>query len=323
MIETETAQSIDDRAAKWIARIDRGPLDPTAQAELAEWLAGDERHRGAFFRAETAWLMLDRLSILGAGQRTDDNRLAALFDMSRRRVLGGGGMAAGCLAAAFAGFTLWRPKHELIETALGEIRRVPLSDGSLAAVNTATTLSVDLEPALRSLRLDRGEVWFEVAKDRKRPFVVAIGNARVRAVGTAFSVRRYDDRADVQVTEGVVEVWSIDRANDIARVSAGARTFISDAAGPARPIEASVDIDRTLAWRSGQLIFDGNSLGDAAAEFNRYNTVRLEIAGKDLALEQVVGRFRTNEPEAFARSVEVLLGVRAEMVNDRIILSHR
>src|SRR3546814_6499165 len=75
-------------------------------------------------------------------------------------------------------------------TAIGEIRRVPLSDGSLAAVNTQTTLDVTMKPELRQVALKDGEAWFQVAKDRSRPFVVEVGDVRVRAVGTAFAVKR-------------------------------------------------------------------------------------------------------------------------------------
>src|SRR3546814_7113773 len=77
-----------------------------------------------------------------------------------------------------------------IQTAIGEIRRVPLSDGSLAAVNTQTTLDVTMKPEVRQVALKDGEAWFQVAKDRARPFVVEIGDVRVRAVGTAFAVTR-------------------------------------------------------------------------------------------------------------------------------------
>src|SRR3546814_15165940 len=72
-----------------------------------------------------------------------------------------------------------------IQTAIGEIRRVPLSDGSLAAVNTQTTLDVTMKPELRQVALKDGESRFQVAKDRSRPFVVHVvaGSAEERCVG--------------------------------------------------------------------------------------------------------------------------------------------
>ncbi|BBE35276.1 FecR family protein [Sphingosinicella microcystinivorans] len=327
MSERETPQAIHDSAVAWVVRLDRSGDDPQARAELDAWLAGDKRRQGAFFRAQAAWRMLDRASALRGGQRNegpqDVDRSAWL---SRRKVLWGGGMAAASVAAIVSGVALW-PRSatqiagERIETALGEIRRVPLSDGSLAAVNTQTKLAVRIEPEVRHIALDQGEAWFQVAKDRARPFIVEAGEARVKAVGTAFSVRRTDDGADVQVTEGVVEVWKVGDEGNVRRVSAGARTFVSDATGPAPVVEASIEIDRTLAWRNGQLIFDGDTLGEAAAEFNRYNRVKVEVADPALAGEKMIGRFRTNEPDAFARAAAGLLGARVDISADRIVLS--
>jgi transmembrane sensor len=225
------------------------------------------------------------------------------------------------VAAIVAGIDIWPQAGERIETAVGEIRRVPLKDGSMAAVNTATRLAVILRPEIRQVTLDQGEAWFQVAKDRSRPFVVEAGEVRVQAVGTAFSVRRTDTGADVQVTEGVVEVWRIGDEAGRRRIAAGTRTFVDNASGPQRAAEAGPDIDRSLAWRSGQLIFDGDTLGAAAAEFNRYNSVQVRIADPVLAQEKFVGRFRTNEPDAFARAAAVILGAHAHVGGDEIVLS--
>src|SRR6202035_408397 len=67
---------------------------------------------------------------------------------------------------------------------------------------------VELTPQERHIRLDDGEAFFEVAHDAGRPFVVQVGNTRVIAVGTKFSVRRNGDDIRVVVTEGKVRVES-------------------------------------------------------------------------------------------------------------------
>ena len=329
MNERETAQAIDDRAAEWVARLDAGALDQAAQAELDGWLAGDERRHGAFFRAQVAWRMLDRASVLGGGAReTAEAEVAVVAELpehrtDRRRLIWAGGALAASVAAIVLGFTLHPQPPEQIETALGEMRRVPLEDGSLAAVNTDTKLAVDLQPSSRNVRIDKGEAWFQVAKDKARPFVVAAGDVRVRAVGTAFSVRRLMDGADVQVTEGVVEVWTVGREAETARVSAGTRTYVTYAGGPvASTGNRAAAIDRTLSWRVGQLVFDGDTLGDAAAEFNRYNAVKIRVS-PELSGEKVIGRFRTNEPEAFARAASIMFDAHVRKEDRDIELSRK
>jgi transmembrane sensor len=341
MSERETAQAISDRAAEWVARIDREGGGAAARADLEAWLAGDERRRGAWFRAQAAWRMLDRASVLGAGQAPVQEAVSeALEDpgevetdllpadrgcaLPRRRVLWGAGVAvAASLAAGLFLPGILQSPSQRIETALGEIRRVPLEDGSLAAVNTQTMLDVTLTPEVREIELARGEVWFQVAKDRARPFVVEAGEVRVKAVGTAFAVHRTDGGVDVQVTEGTVEVWREGEAGGLRRLSAGMRTFVGKTPGAPRVIAAGEEIDRSLSWRTGQLVFEGDTVAEAAAAFNRYNAVKLEITDPALGQEKMIGRFRTNEPDAFARAAAALLDARVETGAERIVLSRK
>src|SRR3546814_13578221 len=95
MSERETAQAISDRAAAWVARMDRGGHDPAVRAELKAWLAGDDRRRGAHFRAKAARNMLGRATVLGAGHAQPYEVAAGGGSwVSRRRRLVGGGRAA-------------------------------------------------------------------------------------------------------------------------------------------------------------------------------------------------------------------------------------
>src|SRR3546814_4102508 len=99
--------------------------------------------------------MLDRASVLGAGQAPSYEVAAAGGTrFPRRRLLwGGGGAIAAALVLGITGLDFLAMPDQQIQTAIGEIRRVPLSDGSLAAVNTQTTLDVTMKPEVRSEEL--------------------------------------------------------------------------------------------------------------------------------------------------------------------------
>lgn len=310
MTERESAADIEAAAARWVVRADREDLD---QAELEAWLAGDTRRQGAFVRAQAAWGLLDRGRALGGEEAADKTKPR----VDRRGLLAGLGAAAAACVAVVATPRLLAARYG---TAVGEIRRVPLADGSLAAINTDTALEVAMKPRKREVRLDRGEAWFQVAKDVQRPFVVESGPVRVRAVGTAFSVRRRDGGCEVLVTEGVVEVWSEGAGEEPRRVTAGERVFASDSAGAARPVPASLEITRELAWREGQIVLDGEAFGAAAEEFNRYNARKIVIADPALAEQKLVGWFRTNEPESFARAAAASFGARVTVRGDAILV---
>lgn len=323
MGKRETAQAIDDRATDWVARIDREGDDPVVRAELSAWLDGDERRQGAYFRASAAWYMLDRASVFGAGRAQSHEATGSGDGLSRRYFMwGGGAAAAAVLVAGLVNMDRLAAPSEQIQTVVGEIRRVPLSDGSLVAVNTQTRLDVTMKREMRQVALESGEAWFQVAKDRARPFLVEAGDVRVQAVGTAFAVRRTAGGVEVRVTEGVVEIWQAgDRSSARQRLAAGTQAFIA----PSRPITAvsaaGEEIDRALAWRTGQLVFDGDTVSEAAAEFNRYNIRKIEVADAALGAQKMVGRFRTNEPDAFAHAVATLMKARIDTRPDGIRLS--
>ncbi|MDT9598345.1 FecR family protein [Sphingosinicella rhizophila] len=231
--------------------------------------------------------------------------------MGRRVFLGLG----AALAASFAGGLLVWSRPAVFETRVGEIRSVPLADGSVAAINTASVVSVDFAESRRSARIERGEAWFQVAKDKTRPFVVEAGRVRVQAVGTAFSVRRREAGeggvagAEILVTEGVVVAWADGAEGNRVRLAAGSRTFIADNAGVERVPVSPAEADRALAWRSGRIDLVAQPLRLAAAEFNRYNQRQIVITDPALLSEQIDGTFSANDPEGFARALGVSMNI--------------
>jgi transmembrane sensor len=335
----ETAARIEEQASLWLMRLDREGRTPELVAGLEAWLAGDPRRRGAWLQAEAAWTLLDGLS-QAAGRATeeaegrtpsalpskiadnddriaDEDRLVARGSLSRRGLLIGAGAAA--LAASFAGGLVLLGGGERYATGIGEIRRVPLADGSTAAINTQSEVTIAFAARQRTIELGRGEAFFQVAHDRSRPFVVEAGRIRVMAVGTAFSVRRRDGGADVLVTEGIVEAWADGADGARVRLAAGDRAFVADNAAVERPRQSAAgDVDRALAWRSGRIDLAGETLGAAAEEFNRYNRRPIVIADPAIAGERFYGVFRTDDPEGFALSVNESLGAPVHAGPDEI-----
>jgi transmembrane sensor len=313
MVERESAADIEADAARWVVRVDRDGEDPGVRAELEAWLAGDRRRVGAYARAEAGWTRLDRASVLG---RDEPARPSSLLVRRRSVVAGLSALAAGLTAAVVAPRLIGRR----YDTALGEIRRVPMDDGSVAAINTDSQVEISLRERRRTVRLARGEAWFEVAKDPRRPFVVESGPVRVRAVGTAFSVRRREGGSDVLVTEGVVEVWTENGKTPLRRVAAGERVFADNGTGVLTPPKADPDLGRDLAWRDGQIVLDGQTLAEAAAEFNRYNNRKIQVADAGLADKRFVGWFRINDPEGFAEAAAITFHGQVARGGDVIVL---
>jgi transmembrane sensor len=207
---------------------------------------------------------------------------------------------------------VWSPQQ--FATDVGEQRSVLLDDGSVITLNTSSQIEVKYSDSRRFIRLVRGEALFDVAHDAHRPFDVDTGKVVVRAVGTRFNVDRRDHRTTVSVVEGKVQVMADESplsprspqsamSGDSAHAPAmevlieAQRLVVTDS-GMGQP-EVIVDIAPVTAWTQRQLVFENQTLGEVAAEFNRYNRQHILIESARLRSQLVTGVFQANDPASF------------------------
>lgn len=308
MTTRPSSSDVYDAAALWLAREDAGSMTPADAAELREWFDADKRHLGAYMRLRAASRRLDRLAALKSDRphqpAAAPPRRWWATRVSRRTAAG---IAATLLVTAGTG--LWvSAQPRSYQTGLGEMRRVTLRDGSVVELNTDTAVKIAYSAHGRDIWLRRGEGNFVVAKDPLRPFVVHVGEATFTAVGTAFSIRA-DAAGPVTLTvsEGVVSLKPAtpEKPRFVAALQQAA--IAVDTAQPSVASVSFTEVNRRLAWTEGRIALAGETLGEAAAEFNRYNDRKLIVA-PEVAQARVGGLFRTSEVDAFARSVQTSLG---------------
>ncbi|MCS0628172.1 FecR domain-containing protein [Telluria mixta] len=316
--------TIDRQAMDWVVRQSDRVLDEAQRREFDAWFEADIRHQGAYLRAVAINRALNQATVQES-LRPKRERLEAEWagaswrrTGSRRAFLAAGGMATG--VAVFALTRLFAADKTVLTTAKGEFRKVPLADKSVADINSGSLLEVRMTPQQRQVTLKKGEVWLEVAKDRTKPFIVEAGQVRVRAVGTAFGVRRFGNGAEVLVTEGTVEVWSNDGSARKRLVTAGERSFVPDQAENIAVARQPVEVQRKLAWREGKLIFDNQTLSEAVADFNRYSEKKIVIADPALGRRKLVGQYQIDAPELFAQDVGAYLAIPVTVTAETIVL---
>jgi transmembrane sensor len=313
----ETAREIDRAAAAWAASADRG-LSPDEEAALSVWLAGDPRRQGAYAKALAVSLHTRRAAALGPSY-LPANFAAPRAGLSRRNLMAGAGGALAASAAAITALLVWNGRYS---TRLGEVRVIPLQDGSVVTLNTESTIDVAYSRRQRHVRLISGEASFDVVKDATRPFLVSAGRTRVRAVGTSFTVSRLPAApVEVVVREGLVDVDDpAARGPAVLRLGARERATVSPKAIVSKAL-SDAELDRRLAWEEGRLSFGGESLADAAEEYARYSDVRIVIDDPSLRAKTIVGLFQTNDPVGFARAVGTAFDARVEVSADEIRIS--
>lgn len=306
---------IDRVAAMWAAMRDLRSLTPREEEEFSAWLAASPLHLGAYGRAEAVLARLERLNPNSAltlvGKGNSIQRRTVLF-----------GTAAAASLAIVAGTVisgLTQSEKKSVSTAVGQIKRIILDDGSVVLMNTDTSIHIAYTAAERRIFLEKGEAIFEVAKNRARPFIVTAGDAEIKAVGTSFSVLRLPSRAiEVLVQEGVVELQRQLGSSEIP-VRAGRNIkaiLVKDAPILTTSIPQKT-LTQDLEWRKGRIVFENQTLERAAVEYSRYSNVRISI-DPSASQRTVTGLFSSNDPVGFARTAAGLLNLQVEVHRDEV-----
>lgn len=322
----ETSQEIDAAAAAWAARIDSGLLSNEEEKQLETWMAADDRRRGAFMRMRAVALHSERAKALGTSYDPEDFVVPSELPqptVTRRRMLWMGGSAVAACAVVAAGLSVGMGAGATVyDTRRGEVRVITLEDGTVITLNTSSRIKVKYAKERRLVRLEEGEALFDVAKDKARPFIVEAGSTAVRAVGTSFTVKRIASKpVEILVREGVIEVT---RPNSVKpmRMAANTRITAPESNAQLSPVAiAPEEVTREIAWKSGQIAFEGETLANAAEAFGRYSDTRIIIDDPAVGREEITGLFTANDPVSFARAAAASLELRAVVGPGEVRLS--
>lgn len=304
----DQASSGEPDAAEWVARLRGRPHDLALRRDLDAWLNADSSRKDAFDAASRTWERMDDLSdtpeikaaraalkrdLATAGERPRIGWAAALAAM----VTAGGFGTALWLAASSGGSAVVAeaPPQVIHRTGVGEQKTITLADGSRAILSTDTELRVTEWGARRGLTLERGEAFFEVAKDPAHPFVVTAKGRTVTALGTAFDVRVDPSAWSISLLEGKVRVADPVGRNSVDLLP-GSR--LEQRAGTTWSV-AVADVSALADWRSGSLTFDNRPLSEIVDELNRYSPRKIRIASPQVAATPMSGRFRTGDVGGF------------------------
>jgi len=318
--------TIDQEAVRWLVRNSGNAMGSAEREAFDAWFAADIRHKGAYARAAAIQNALSRATVQESlrprREQLEIEWAGASWNQasSRRAFLRFGAMAAGVAVIATASVFSMLPDDAQVVTAKGEFRKVQLADHSVATVNSGSGIEVSLTRSARDITLRRGEAWFDVARDKSKPFTVAAGDVRARAVGTAFGVRRFANGAEVMVTEGSVEVWSSDGAARKYLLAAGDSAFVPSGGAKITVKRQPEEIERKLAWREGKVIFVNQTLDEAVADFNRYSLRKIVVMDPRLGSKTLVGQYPIDAPEVFAKDVSLFLEVPLVITADRIMI---
>nr|WP_277399727.1 FecR domain-containing protein [Pseudoxanthomonas sp. LH2527] len=319
----ESSRAIEATAAQWVARLDRAPLTPAEDRELQDWLRGDPRSRGAFMRARALWSRPEAILVVADAPAAEPTSSPlhqdAALPRDRRRVRHWlAALAASLLLSVFIFVTI--PVPTAYATAKGEMRRIPLTDGSTLTLNTDSRVDLYEDNHRLLVKVRRGEVLVEATGDGGS-LRVEVDGRYLDAGAAVFVVRKLPGKpTQVVVQNGEVAVPASGKGREL--LAANTRASLIAASMDVQVSSLSADqMQRELAWREGKLAFRGETLAEAAAEFARYNDASIEIADARLAALPITGYFAANNPAGFSRAVAGVFGAKMRQeTKNRIVI---
>jgi transmembrane sensor len=320
-----------------------GPNAEAHRAEFEAWLARGALHLGAYNRAAEIWSMGKFLS---EGEAPAESPAG---NGSRRRRRPNMIVLLACLfCIAFVGGWLtlsWkRPgsrdmSPEMAKQKRGQVERpvqlatgpresrtYRLTDGSSVTLRQDSILTVSFDTVKRGLRLQRGQVRFEVAHEI-RPFVVAAGSGTVTARGTMFDVTiAPDNHVTVKLLRGSVDVTSPTtfRPQDhaiqiVTRLSPGEHVDFADAPAPLATPTPKNENEPTAAVE-----LDRARLADLVRQANRNSRIQIRLADASLGDLEVSGRgFPMADPERFAARMARIFDLMIDHSDPSLIILRR
>ena len=164
-----------------------------------------------------------------------------------------------------------------LSTPTGGQYNIVLADGTKVYLNAVSSIKypTQFNGDQRIVELD-GEAYFEVAKNKNKPFIVKSGDQDIEVLGTHFNVHAYDNESVVKTTllEGSV---AVNYKNQKAILKPGQQSNVSEKFN--KITIKQVDTEAAIAWKNGRFKFDNADLKTVMRQLERWYGIKVEYRG--------------------------------------------
>jgi ferric-dicitrate binding protein FerR (iron transport regulator) len=344
-METITSYYID-----LIARYFFGEASPEEIKELETWVKADPANAAIFSEYGKTWKLVNNTGIessidvelewktLASKLQIDTvelqqtnpglQRAKSEIEHHRSKILYWSvRIAAIFILLAVPAFFLYRYSTTPVEkqlTASGAMAEQTLPDGTIVTLNTGATLSYPsrFEGSFRRVTL-KGEAWFEVTHDKTKPFIISSENARIRVVGTSFSVNTQarEGTKEIILSSGLVSVYFENSPEKTTMLFPGEKAeLIPDGCAIIKSVNEDVNF---LSWKTKRIIFNDTPLSEAAALLTKVYHTNIRLSGEGLNNCRITATFDRQSLESVLNVLKATLDLQAGNTGAGIELSGR
>ncbi|MCX2584407.1 FecR family protein [Pedobacter sp. MR22-3] len=179
--------------------------------------------------------------------------------------------------------------YNTVSTPRGGQYSLILPDGSKVWLNAETKLKFPnrFVGDKREVDLD-GEGYFEIAKNKQKPFFVKANGVSVKVLGTHFNVMAYKDEPVVRTTLVEGRVIMSAAGQSVYLILGQQGLFSKDGL-----MVSNADVEGDLAWKNGYFVFNDESLGTIMHKISRWYNVDIDMQTTNkLSYTGSVSRFK-------------------------------
>lgn len=232
-------------------------------------------------------------------------------------------LSAACiLTVLYISFFTNSPSFSKEYIASSKIKsNIVLPDKSNISLDVNTTLKVEYFENQREISLSYGKALFDVAKNKKRPFLIKTNSASIQVLGTRFEVINKNDSFEVNVSEGTVKVFDPRRNNKTLALVTRGQSLVLD---KYLDVKEFKNIEGKIAnWSRGKFIFNQTSLGDVLKEFSKYIEIDVQIQNDELRNLPISGNFDAFHFQDFLNVLPLVHAVKVQKEDNKIIIKKR
>lgn len=208
--------------------------------------------------------------------------------------------------------------YNVIDVPRGGEYRIQLADSSSVMMNSLSRLRFPVafsrNEKKREVTLYNGEAFFEVAKDKNKPFIVITPHCKVEVLGTKFNVQVSGNKTYITLAEGSV---CVKRGDETVIMKPGEQTQVSES----YINMCNVDVSQCIGWTNGIFEYSDTPLEEIVNQLSLWYDVDFRYDSTDLKSRRFAGVIlrKQNLKEALD-ILEKVSKVNFEVKNDYILV---
>ena len=275
------------------------------EAAVKQWMEESAENRLAFLKERKlfdAMLLLGNEEIIKNGKKRFSINLSSL----RTELIKIAAVVAITLGGSYFYYQSSLEKElmamQTITVPAGQRINITLVDGTNVWLNARTSLSypVKFGKNNRQVVLD-GEAYFDVTKDKSKPFIVQTDNYNVEVLGTKFDVNAYSETGEFETTlmSGSVKVASASDSTQKITLKPNNKVYLQDG----KLHVTAVDDYNPYRWKEGLICFKNETFTSIMKDFEKYYGLTIQVKNKNVFKYVYTGKFRQTDGIDYALRV--------------------